>query len=58
MTSTASPTTWTGCVNTDMLHPLGDQDGKLSSVYQYVQGFTDMTAAVESPGSLGRAQRR
>jgi subtilisin family serine protease len=37
-----------GVVNTDMLHPLGDQDGKLSSVYQYVQGFSDMTAAVES----------
>jgi hypothetical protein len=38
-----------GVVSTDMLHPLGDQDGKLGSVYQYVQGFTDMTAAVESP---------
>jgi hypothetical protein len=38
-----------GIVNTDLLHPLGDQDGKLSSVYEYMQGFTDMTAAVESP---------
>jgi len=38
-----------GMGSTDMLHPLGDQDGKLSSVYQYMQGFTDMTAAVESP---------
>jgi subtilisin family serine protease len=39
----------TGVVNTDLLHPLGDQDGKLGSVYQYTQGFSDMTAAIESP---------
>jgi len=38
-----------GVSNTDMLHPLGDQDGKLSAVFQYMQGFTDMTANVESP---------
>ncbi|MCK9996546.1 MAG: S8 family serine peptidase [Candidatus Krumholzibacteria bacterium] len=38
-----------GVANTDMLHPLGDQDGKLSSVFQYMQGFTDMTANVDSP---------
>ncbi len=38
-----------GLANADMLHPLGDQDGKLGSIFQYVQGFTDMTAAVESP---------
>jgi subtilisin family serine protease len=38
-----------GVANTDMLHPLGDQDGKLSAVFQYMQGFTDMTANVESP---------
>jgi len=38
-----------GMASTDLLHPLGDQDGKLSSIYEYLQGFTDMTAAVESP---------
>ncbi len=38
-----------GVANTDLLHPLGDQDGKLASVYEYTQGFTDMTAAVDSP---------
>jgi len=38
-----------GVANTDMLHPLGDQDGKLDAVYKYTQGFTDMTAAVDSP---------
>jgi subtilisin family serine protease len=38
-----------GMANTDMLHPLGDQDGKLGAVFQYMQGFTDMTANVESP---------
>jgi subtilisin family serine protease len=38
-----------GVVSTDLLHPLGDQDGKLAAVYQYTQGFSDMTAAIESP---------
>ncbi len=38
-----------GMASTDLLHPLGDQDGKLGSVFQYMQGFIDMTAAVESP---------
>ncbi len=38
-----------GVGNTFMLHPLGDQDGKLGSVYQYVQGFSDMNANVDSP---------
>jgi hypothetical protein len=38
-----------GMASTDLLHPLGDQDGKLDSVFQFMQGFVDMTAAVESP---------
>ncbi|MEN8008593.1 MAG: S8 family serine peptidase [Candidatus Krumholzibacteriota bacterium] len=38
-----------GVAHTDMLHPLGDQDGKLDAIYEYTQGFTDMTAAVDSP---------
>lgn len=38
-----------GVANTDLLHPLGDQDGKLGAVFQYMQGFTDMTANVDSP---------
>jgi subtilisin family serine protease len=38
-----------GVANTDLLHPLGDQDGKLDEIYEYTQGFTDMTAAVDSP---------
>lgn len=37
-----------GVVNPHMLHPLGDQDGKLSKVYGYMQGFTDLSAAVDS----------
>ena len=37
-----------GRVNSLMLHPLGDQDGKLGSVYQYVQGFSDLNANVDS----------
>lgn len=40
-----------GMPSTDMLHPLGDQDGKLAEVYEYVQGFSDMTANVDSPAA-------
>ena len=31
-----------GFASSDMLHPLGDQDGKLNSVFGYMQGFTDL----------------
>jgi len=37
-----------GVVNPYMLHPLGDQDGKLTKVFGYMQGFTDLTSAVDS----------
>jgi len=38
-----------GLPSTHILHPLGDQDGKLEEVFQYMQGFVDMNAAVDSP---------
>ncbi len=37
-----------GIANTDLLHPLGDQKGKLGDVFQYMQGFTDLTSAIDS----------
>ncbi len=37
-----------GVANPHMLHPLGDQDGKLDQVFGYMQGFTDLTSAVDS----------
>jgi len=37
-----------GVVNPHMLHPLGDQDGKLDKVFGYMQGFTDLTSAIDS----------
>lgn len=40
-----------GIESTDMLHPLGDQDGKLEAVYEYQQGFADLTAAIDSPAA-------
>jgi subtilisin family serine protease len=38
-----------GVASSDLLHPLGDQDGKLDEVFEYMQGFTDLTSAVDSP---------
>ncbi len=38
-----------GVANAHMLHPLGDQANKLDSVFEYMQGFVDMTSAVDSP---------
>jgi subtilisin family serine protease len=38
-----------GRQTSDLLHPLGDQAGKLESVFQYMQGFVDMSSAVDSP---------
>ncbi len=38
-----------GGPSTAILHPLGDQEGQLDDVYQYTQGFIDMTAAIDSP---------
>jgi len=40
-----------GNPSTDMLHPLGDQADQLDDVYEYMQGFVDMTAAVDSPAA-------
>ena len=37
-----------GVANPHMLHPLGDQDGKLDKVFGYMQGFTDLTSAIDS----------
>ena len=37
-----------GVASSEMLHPLGDQDGKLGKVFGYMQGFTDLTSAIDS----------
>ncbi|MCP4291569.1 MAG: S8 family serine peptidase [bacterium] len=37
-----------GVYNTHLLHPLGDQEGKLDKVFGYMQGFTDLTSAIDS----------
>ena len=46
-----------GRASTDMLHPLGDQAGKLEAVYEYMQGFVDLTAAVDSPAATAVRSR-
>jgi subtilisin family serine protease/PBP1b-binding outer membrane lipoprotein LpoB len=38
-----------GIPSTDMLHPLGDQEGKLDAMFESMQGFQDMTSAIDSP---------
>ncbi len=37
-----------GVANSHMLHPLGDQDGKLDQVFGYMQGFSDLSSAIDS----------
>ena len=37
-----------GMANPYLLHPLGDQEGRLEDVYGYLQGFVDLTSAVDS----------
>ncbi|MGD9546048.1 MAG: S8 family serine peptidase [Candidatus Krumholzibacteriia bacterium] len=38
-----------GVANPHMLHPLGDQEGKLDVMFESMQGFQDMTSAIDSP---------
>ena len=38
-----------GVANPYMLHPLGDQEGKLGLMFESMQGFQDLTAAIDSP---------
>ncbi len=38
-----------GNPSTDMLHPLGDQAGKLDTAFESMQGFQDLTSAIDSP---------
>jgi subtilisin family serine protease len=38
-----------GQKSTDMLHPLGDQEGKLDVMFESMQGFQDLTSAIDSP---------
>lgn len=38
-----------GNYSTDMLHPLGDQEGKLEAAFTSMQGFQDLTSAIDSP---------
>ncbi len=37
-----------GVATAELLHPLGDQQGKLEAVFGYMQGFVDLTSAVDS----------
>lgn len=37
-----------GRASSSMLHPLGDQEGKLDNAFKYMQGFTDLTSAIDS----------
>jgi subtilisin family serine protease len=46
-----------GRYSTDLLHPLGDQAGNLEAVYEYMQGFTDLTSAIESPAAAAVRQK-
>jgi len=41
-----------GVANPYLIHPLGDQEGKLGDVYQYMQGFQDLTSAIDSEDAL------
>ncbi len=38
-----------GNMSTEMLHPLGDQEGNLDEMFESMQGFQDMTSAIDSP---------
>lgn len=38
-----------GNYSTDLLHPLGDQEGKLEAAFTSMQGFQDLTSAIDSP---------
>ncbi len=38
-----------GNPSTDLLHPLGDQEGKLDTAFESMQGFQDLTSAIDSP---------
>lgn len=38
-----------GVASTDMLHPMGDQEGKQDLMFESMQGFQDMTSAIDSP---------
>ena len=37
-----------GVANPHMLHPLGDQEGKLDQAFASMQGFQDLTSAIDS----------
>jgi hypothetical protein len=38
-----------GVANADLLHPMGDQEGKQDLMFESMQGFQDMTSAIDSP---------
>ena len=38
-----------GMASTDLLHPMGDQAGKQDLMFESMQGFQDMTSAIDSP---------
>lgn len=38
-----------GMASTDLLHPMGDQEGKQDLMFESMQGFQDMTSAIDSP---------
>ncbi|MCB1184103.1 S8 family serine peptidase [bacterium] len=46
-----------GVANPHLLHPLGDQEGKLGMVYESMEGFIDMTSAIDSPAATAVRSR-
>ncbi len=46
-----------GNPSTAILHPLGDQAGKLAEMFESMQGFQDMTSAIDSPEAVAVRKR-
>ncbi len=46
-----------GRANSYLLHPLGDQAGKLDSAFEYMQGFQDLLSAIDSPEASAMNKR-
>jgi len=38
-----------GVYSTEMLHPLGDQEGKVEQAHEYTKGFIDLRSSIDSP---------
>ncbi len=46
-----------GMANPHLLHPLGDQEGKLDQAFASMQGFQDLTSAIDSPEATATRTR-